>query len=210
MLTKKEDAALARLEAERNRRRDERIGRGAAVRVRLLIVAGASSSVDVANARERKLKELRRDGEVREIYWDEMVIITGVPRPGREPDNYKPPAEPEAAAPSIMSRRIMPPPAFREDVPQKAPSVADEQIPARRIFATVERPSEKNPAGVIAEGWYRVVGGLVKVEDVQGNLLGTAPIKPSDDVEAAARKILREKKVSAFYGPISYPKLSMH
>jgi hypothetical protein len=100
-----------------------------------------------------------------------------------------------------------------EDTPEKTPPVAEEQIqiPPRRIWATVERPSERSPGGVIAEAVYRVEGGSVKVEDLDGRLLGTAPIKPGDDIEAAARTILREKKkVSAFYDPIPYPKHSVH
>jgi hypothetical protein len=39
----------------------------------------------------------------------------------------------------------------------------------------------------------------------EGVLLGTQPIRPGDDVEAIARRILREKRAaSAFYDPIRY------
>ena len=97
MLTEKEAAALTRLEQERERRINEKIESGAAVRVLLPIVAGARESVDADSARKRKLEELRRNGETREVYFDEVVIITGVPRPGREPDNTTPNAsEPPA------------------------------------------------------------------------------------------------------------------
>src|SRR5215510_12662584 len=79
MLTKKEEAALTRLEQERERRINEKIESGAAVRLPLLIVAGAPASVDAESARERKLEELRRNGEAREIFFEEITIITGVP-----------------------------------------------------------------------------------------------------------------------------------
>ena len=85
MLTEKEAAALTRLEQERERRINQKIESGAAVRVLLPIVAGARESVDADRARNRKLEELRRNGETREVYFDEVVIITGVPRPGASP-----------------------------------------------------------------------------------------------------------------------------
>jgi len=96
MLTEKEAAALTRLEQERERRINEKIESGAAVRLPLLIVAGAPASVDAESARKRKLEELRRNGEAREIFFEEITIITGVPRPGR--DNYTPPNASEPPA----------------------------------------------------------------------------------------------------------------
>jgi len=101
MLTEKEAAALTRLEQERERRINEKIESGAAVRVLLPIVAGARESVDADRARNRKLEELRRNGETREVYFDEVVIITGVPRPGRELDNY---TTPNASEPPAVKR----------------------------------------------------------------------------------------------------------
>jgi len=42
---------------------------------------------------------------------------------------------------------------------------------------------------------------------VIGHRFGSAPISPGDDVEAAARKLLKEKSgYSSFYQPISYPR----
>jgi len=96
MLTEKEAAALTRLEQERERRINEKIESGAAVRLPLLIVAGAPASVDAESVRKRKLEELRRNGEAREIFFEEITIITGVPRPGR--DNYTPPNASEPPA----------------------------------------------------------------------------------------------------------------
>ena|SRR5262249_21326832 len=99
-LTSKEEAALVRLERERERRINEKVETGAAVRLPLLIVAGTSASVDAGSARKRKLDELRRGGEVREIFFDEVTIITGVPRPGRD-DNY---TTPNASEPPAVKR----------------------------------------------------------------------------------------------------------
>jgi hypothetical protein len=209
-LTEKEAAALERLEQERARRISEKIEKGEAVRMPVLIV-GSRESIDAVRA--RTLAAMRAAGEKREVVSCDRVIITGVPRAGREPENYRPPisSEPQPT-PSIFDRRSpggAPPFAVSEPQPT-APKQEPSGIEWRRVHVTVERPSETNPGGAIVEGLYRVEEGMVKVADLQGKLLGTQPLKPGDDAEAAARKILREKKASAFYDPIQYPRRSVH
>jgi hypothetical protein len=104
-LTEKEAAALERLKAERARRIAEKIEKGEAVRMPVLIV-GARESIAAVMA--RTLAAMRAAGEKREIFpadAKEGVIVTGVPRPGREPENYSPPISSEPPAPSICDRR---------------------------------------------------------------------------------------------------------
>jgi hypothetical protein len=210
-LTEKEAAALERLEAERARRISEKIEKGEAVRMPVLIVGGRES-IDAVRA--RTLAAMRAAGETREVFSG-AVISTGVPRPGREPADYSPPISSEPPAPSICDRRSAGGAPAHFAVSESQPTAPKQMaepsgIEWRRVWATVERPSETNPGGAIVEGLYRVEDGMVKVTDLQGRLLGTQPIKPGDDVEAAARKILREKKATAFYDPIQYPRRSMH
>jgi hypothetical protein len=70
---------------------------------------------------------------------------------------------------------------------------------------TVRLPDEKRPgdAGAIIEGKYAVVAGMLRVEDQRGREY-TVPIRHGDDVETAARKLLRAKHAThgAFYDPI--------
>ena len=84
---KKLEAALAQLEAEKQRRIDEKVDKGEAVRVKLDVVVGTEDEVDAAVERawQRKLAELREAGDTRKIYLseDDRVIITGVPRANR-------------------------------------------------------------------------------------------------------------------------------
>lgn len=56
----------------------------------------------------------------------------------------------------------------------------------------------------IAEGRFCVLGGELHVEDAEGRRLGTQVLRPGDNAEIAAKKILREKhdKHSEFYAPI--------
>jgi hypothetical protein len=203
-LTEKEAAALERLEQERARRINEKIEKGEAVRMPVLIVGARES---IAAARARTLAAMRAAGEKREVVSCDDPIITGVPRPGREPENYRRPISSEPPAPAICDRRSAP----RDPREPTAPKQMAEPsgIEWRRVWATVERPSETNPGGAIVEGLYRVEDGMVRVTTLDGRPIGSAAFRPGDDVEAAARKILREKKASAFYDPIQYPRRSM-
>ena len=77
----------------------------------------------------------------------------------------------------------------------------------RRIRVTVEFPSEeKGTPGAVVEGTYTTSDdGLIRVRDAEGKLLGTQRLKPCDDVEAAARKLLREKcGYNSFHAPLPF------
>jgi hypothetical protein len=68
-------------------------------------------------------------------------------------------------------------------------------------------------AGEVVEGYYDIKGGILYVWNARDNSpIGQQPISPGDDVEFAARKMLREKsgKHLAFYQPIRYPRGSVH
>ena len=55
--------------------------------------------------------------------------------------------------------------------------------------------------------WARLADGIVRVYDVDQNLLGTEQLAPGDgaDAAAAARRVLREKKSpEPFWNPIPY------
>ena len=72
-----------------------------------------------------------------------------------------------------------------------------DRLRARRRRKHVHRPTRK----MIREGRGRQLRrGLF------------SPFKPGDDIEALARKLLREKSIggSGFYGPLNYPRQSFH
>jgi hypothetical protein len=80
-------AAIERLEAEKERRMAEKVERGEAIREELYAVcAGVEDTADVLErAKASRIAELRAAGEKREIIFDPIeVIMTGVPRPGRD------------------------------------------------------------------------------------------------------------------------------
>lgn len=210
-LTEKEAAALERLEQERARRISEKIEKGEAVRMPVLIVGARES---IAAVKARTVAAMRAAGEKREVVCCDEVLVTGVPRPGREPENYSPPISSEPSAPSICDRRSAGgTPPFAVSEPQtRAPDRQIERAESpvvHHVRATVRLPTETDP-GAIVEGQYRIVNGNLEVADLEGRLLGTQPINPGDDAEAAARAILRKKRSSGFYAPIPYPRRSVH
>jgi hypothetical protein len=84
-------AALERLEADRERIIQEKVERGEAIRAELpLAVLGLPNDEDVELRKAAHIAKLREAGEKREIYFDEdaiSVIVTGVPRAGRDDDD---------------------------------------------------------------------------------------------------------------------------
>jgi hypothetical protein len=75
----------------------------------------------------------------------------------------------------------------------------------------IEQPTENNPGGVIAEGYEWHTDRHVRVYDVRGKLLGRADLRPGDDVEAVAKRLLRDKhNGGSFYQPINYPRRTIH
>jgi hypothetical protein len=206
MSTEKEKLALEQLEAEKQRRVAAKIEAGDAVRVLLSAVA----TQDLDAVRERKLAELRAAGERREIIWDEIVIDTGVPRSAdtyRNTNNYTNNSYRNNAlkndAPASDG-----PPAYREPgvVAQAGPM--QEESAMCRVRTQLEGPSDRYPAGHVAEGWFSVSNGVIHVEDLEGRVLGQHVLRPGEDAEATARKILRQKAAGAsnFYAPIAYRK----
>jgi len=51
-----------------------------------------------------------------------------------------------------------------------------------------------------------ITGNLLSVEENEGRALGAATVQPGDDLEAAARVVVRENhgRHGAFYDPIRY------
>ena len=182
---------------------DEKIANGAAVRVSLTVVPHNAEDIAALTERtkERTVAQLRARGEEREILFepDVLVIETGVPRPD-VPWNWAPePAEPQqpykdryaderAACPPAQVEPMMPPPPVEW-----------------HRFTTVTRNPKNSDPGQIIEALYSVQGGLVAVKDLKNEPIGTAEIHRGDDVLAAARKLVREKRPSGFFDPIPYP-----
>src|SRR6516162_5582913 len=85
---KKLQEARDQLSEEREHLIEAAIQAGTAIRVGIAVTT--HSTITLEQAKERKLAELRANGEKREIYFDEIVFNTGVPRD----DDSEPVAQP--------------------------------------------------------------------------------------------------------------------
>jgi hypothetical protein len=213
-------AAIERLEAEKRRRIDEKVARGEAIFVDLPVVVVGAEDADEAleKARAEKIAELRATGERREILFDDAlinVIATGVP--GRdEGDGEVMPiatALEDKTSPSIAdfsARRQARSALEAADKPMPTtppPSSSTEpaELVVHHIRVQVAPPTDTDP-GAIVEGSYTLTeDGVLRVYDVDHNLLGTEHLAPGADAGAAARRVLREKKSPGqFWGTINY------
>jgi hypothetical protein len=209
-------AALEQLEAERARRLAVRVERGEAVVLPLLCaVAQVDEPAEqaIAAARARMIAQLRAEGEKREIHFaEEGVIVTGVPRGARPIGGDQKPSE-KSSKKSFCSNfteareqeerlAYKPPPMPVQSAPEPPTD-----LPRQVIRCTVRLPDpEKDDPGQIVEASYTVTGNLLRVYDKQDRVLGSEAVRPGDDVEAVARRVLREEhgKHGTFYDPISY------
>ena len=95
------------------------------------------------------------------------TIVTGVPRPGDGIDwkAWMPPA-PKSSPPAIKP---------------KAPVATEPKktLPVEWKWFCVQTgaPSDRNPQGVIAEGFYGISDGVVYVEDMRSNPLGSQHLR---------------------------------
>jgi hypothetical protein len=206
-------AAIERLEAERQRRIEEKVAKGEAVRVPLCVVASDpdQAAAEVEDAKAHAIARLRKAGEQREVIFDEpLVIVTGVPCCGRDEsaDDEAPPIAraPEDKAPGVedfharrqvseaLSAVSKPPPSTLAPRSVEEPAEPLVQIP---VHVQVAPPTEDDPGAIIEGGCTLTEDGVLRVYDADGNLLGTEHLAPGADVRAAARRVLREKKAPA-------------
>jgi hypothetical protein len=195
------DAALERLEAERERRLADRIEAGEVVSVPLCIVAGSESeaSARVEEAKADKLAELRAAGDQREVKLTVELIVTGVLRRGEatETEPWKP--RPRLPAP-VAADEVVLEEAVREE-PQPPLIETYVQVQIRQCH-------DGDDPGEIAEGWFSIDGKVLTVTDANGRHVGSRAMIAGEDARVVAKQLLREKKVpesESFSRPLNYP-----
>jgi hypothetical protein len=194
-------AAIDRLEAERARRIAEKIESGTAVLVPFRMVAGYEpDEASVKRAKEERLAELRAQGETREVFFDETIIVTGVFR--SEDEQFGPMPETHCSTPAPDVRVMEQPkePEPREET-ELATTVAPPTTPTR-IWVQTKAATGDDP-GVIAEGKYTVADGVLCLTDLEGKPIGSVALRPDQDPAAVARQLLRAKTaLTGFWAPL--------
>jgi len=169
---------------------------------------------------DKELARLRAGEKVEPVYDKRAaIIITGVPRAGRDPEprvtsapTGTPPTriverQPEGVALRVSTTLGERDLYMKEHHPRPAPP-PDTSEP-RYVRATISPQSEGHP-GILIEGAYMLSNGTVQVFDMRGALLGTEPVQPGDDIEVVARRLLWKGGAPSFYAPLPYPPESMH
>ena len=197
------DAALERLEAERERRLAEKIEAGEIIEVPLWVVAGsqAGACAQVEQAKADKLAELRAAGETREVVFEVTTVATGVCKHGEatETKPWKPTAPP-----------FLPRPQRDEVVEVVEDEVREAPAPVIETYVQVQvrQCQDDDDPGQVAEGWYSIDGKVLTVADANGKYVGSRAMLEGEDARVVAKQLLREKKVpesESFNRRLSYP-----
>jgi hypothetical protein len=213
------DAAIEEIRAQKQRRIDERVENGEIVRVPFgpVVVGTPEAAAETINrAKAHKIAELRAAGETREIVFGApplmegetepiSVIVTGVPRAGRDPsyssDVWRPQDNPIPTGPKSSAEQMMP-----ASEPYGVRTSDEPQW--KSIQVQVVAPDAH--LGTVIEAEYAEVGSELQVR-YQSEVY-VEMIKPGDDPLAAARQLVRAKwdKHGAFHDPIRYPPRGYH
>ena len=219
MLTEKEQAALEQFEAEYSRRIDEKVEKGIAIRVPTpVVIVGVPEQADidarVESAKAWQVAQLKAAGETREIYFEDgiAVIITGVPRDGRDDQDALErliQRAKQSGYPSdpLQAKAVK----AREVSPQAPPPPEPEPEPEfKRVRVTIELPTDNN-LGSVVDGYYFVQDEMVYVSDALKRPLGRLALNPGEDPEIVARRLLKSKHCgNNFYRKLQYPPKSIH
>jgi hypothetical protein len=211
-------AALTQLEAERERRLQEKIEAGEVVRVPLVIECGVYEEADAvweAEAAERaKARASVAHGD-KTIIYDITYIYTGVPRPWDEPsdDRYAACVNAGEGVTSESPPLDCEPPPGATELPagdqfenDEAASESIHEASPVYVFITIRHGDDGDP-GEIREGMYHVSGGSVVLTDLDGRQITSRKLLDGKDPAKLARELLRETAPSDdFNRPIAYPR----
>jgi hypothetical protein len=209
------DAALERLEAERERRLAERIEAGEIVSVPLFIVAGSEPEAlaRVEGAKADKLAELRAAGDQREVVFTVELVVTGVVRPGETADPASVPSAPAFSSPEDVAIRPATTAARSPVPPDEVEEEAQPEPPLIETYICVQirQCQDDDDPGEICEGWFSVDAGQVTVTDAHGRHVGSRAMLEGEDARVVAKLLLREKKApeEEFNRPLSYPNMGL-
>jgi hypothetical protein len=218
------EATIERLQAELQRRRDERIARGEVAFVPAIVV-GHPGAIDRAKA--AVVTGLRAQGESREIVFGfrdaegQLIeaIATGVPRPGRDDGIPWPVAaiehEKEAAARLDAfhegAKDHKPQPSAPLPKPIDVTPPGDLELYGITVQIVAPTPGD---LGMVREGRYGVRDRVVYVMDDQGSHVSTRLLHEGEgDAKTIARSLLRDyyvRRHNPFYDPIVYPPKAIH
>jgi hypothetical protein len=193
------EAAIARIEQEKERRIAERVEAGELVTVPLSVTVGTAAEIPAAveQAEANKLAELRSAGETREVVFGGTICVTGVCRlAGGE--EWKP--APRPPLPHVAQDED------KEEVREEPrPSIVESYV----WVQTRPCRDDGNDPGEILEGWFSVDDGTVTVTDREGRYITSRAMIAGEAPAAVARLLLCEKGPEDFNRRLDYPRLGI-
>jgi hypothetical protein len=96
-------------------------------------------------------------------------------------------------------------PVLEEKKPVQAPAILS---PPQYVWATLRPPSEKYE-GVIAEGFYRVAGNELILEDMRHEVIATRALATGEDPARLAKLLLQANADEDISYPINYPHMKL-
>ena len=216
-------AQIEAIEAAQQRRIIDKINSGEAVLLppKVTVIGCPKAVPDEAkhDAQGRQIiyGTLTEDGHIDEGI---SVIVTGVPRAGRDADDAII-SSPSPKSPSssyycgtcdgwFPSRihRCIPIPGNPKGPPLRSAQVQSSEE-WHSLVVQVRPPCQEYPAGQIQEYKYQATDDVVRVVSLDGRAIGSASVAPNDDIKIAARKVIREQSSSGFNAPLAYRNLNI-
>jgi hypothetical protein len=194
------EAALEKLEIEKDRRTQAKIDSGEVVLVQTVVVVHPDEDEEAARARAVARHPAPDDG--RAVHRKFFYIFTGVPR---DPDHWKEGnSSPQAAETSASEEPSR---------PSEEPAPSGPPIPCSQpeyVFVTTRQATDNGDPGQIAEALWSVDDGCVVLTDLEGRHLTSRALLKGQDPAAVARALLREaEEPKSFNHPIRYPRLRL-
>jgi hypothetical protein len=190
------EQTMERLQAELQRRRDEKISRGEVAFVPAVVCGHVDA---IPRVKEAAITALRAKGESREVVFGTRIpdgrlieaITTGVPRPGRDDGIEWPISIPEKTfIPPAPRSESEPPPEPRREFAKPVEAVAQGRV---IIQLSAPDPARDDP-GSVAIGFYTLYSnGVIEVANEEGHPIGGGHVEPDGDAAAAARAVMRRK-----------------
>jgi hypothetical protein len=193
-------SALELFEAEKERRIQARIDGG---ELRVIgrsgtaeddIVVGSEDEIEEALAKA-KAAAVEKYGNNPPLYFDYLVVVTGVPR---GPDSYRyasgPDEEPEASAEQPVG-----------DAPQDVPAYCAPPHPSTYVFTTTRPADDDGYAGEILDGYFEVTDGELVLTDIQQRFISSHRLMEGEDPYTVAKRMLKKSTDNLdFERPLRY------
>jgi hypothetical protein len=196
-------AVLEQLEAEKQRRREQKVESGEVVVVPLyFVLQGGEDDAAIEELKAELLAEAKAKHAGRKVIPEFTAILTGVPRADGDTPSNTSGAEGSRLLPEVAE--------VETPAPVASVSATSLEVSPRHICTTIANGSDDGlDPGRIAEGVYSVERGVLFLTDLDGLHIASKPLSITDDPSAVARRLLRERAQNNFGSPINYPKIHL-